>query len=162
MTTHAQQKKKAVELWTEAYHLHMQGDLDEAIELYSRSIDMFPTAEAFTFRGWARSHKDEVDEAIEDCKRAIAVDPEFGNPYNDIGSYLLRKGEREAAIPWLERAKLASRYEPRHFPYLNLGRIFLSLGQLRRALEEFEGALKLNPQDETAPEMIRSLRMSLN
>lgn len=155
-------QRRAIELWHKAYELHMEGRLDEAIELYTQSIEACPTAEAYTFRGWARAHMDQVDEAIADCHRAIAVDPDFGNPYNDIGSYLLRKGEHEAAIPWLQRAKKAPRYEPRHFPYLNLGRIYLSMGHLGQALEEFQGALEINPEDESAAEMVRSLRMKLN
>ena len=52
------------------------------------------------------------------------VDQTFGNPYNDIGSYLVKKGEFDEAIEWLEKAKTAPRYEPRHFPYMNLGRIY--------------------------------------
>ena len=31
----------------------------------------------------------------------------------------------DEAIPWLQKAKQARRYEPRHFPFLNLGRIYL-------------------------------------
>jgi Tfp pilus assembly protein PilF len=55
--------------------------------------------------------------------RAIEIDPEFGNPYNDIGVYLMQRDRLDDAVPWLERAKLAKRYEPRQFPYMNLGRI---------------------------------------
>jgi len=56
-----------------------------------------------------------VDEAIAECKRAIEVDPEFGNPYNDIGSYLIALGRHDEAIPWLEQAIVAPRYDPRHY-----------------------------------------------
>ena len=31
--------------------------------------------------------------------------PTFGNPYNDIGAYLIAKGELDEAIEWLEKAK---------------------------------------------------------
>ena len=31
----------------------------------------------------------QLDEAIEECHRAIRTDPDFGNPYNDIGAYLI-------------------------------------------------------------------------
>lgn len=153
---------QAVALWQQAYAIHMRGQLDEAIELYTRSIQVCPTAEAYTFRGWAHAHRDEIDEAVADCHRAIEVDPEFGNPYNDIGSYLLRQGEPEAAIPWLERAKKATRYEPRHFPFLNLGRIYLSLGRYGQALSEFQGALELNPDDPPTAQIVQDLRMKLN
>ena len=45
------------------------------------------------------------DDAIAECKIAIAVDPDFGNPYNDIGAYLIELGREEEAVTWLERAK---------------------------------------------------------
>ncbi|MBI4542990.1 MAG: hypothetical protein HY705_08170 [Gemmatimonadetes bacterium] len=35
-----------------------------------------------------------LDEAIAECKRAIACDPGFGNPYNDIGVYVMEMGRR--------------------------------------------------------------------
>ena len=59
----------------------------------------------YTFRGWAVSFLGDLDAAIEDCKRAIRIDPDFGNPYNDIGAYLIEQEEWEEAIPWLEKAR---------------------------------------------------------
>jgi Tfp pilus assembly protein PilF len=101
----------------------LAGELEEAIGLFTLSLEAEPTAEAYTFRGWAYSFAGRLDEAIEECRKAIATDPSFGNPYNDIGCYLMEKGDWDDAIPWFERAKTAPRYDPRHFPYLNLGRI---------------------------------------
>jgi len=63
----------------------MQGELDPAIELYRRSIEVCPTAEAHTFLGWTYSFQGRLDEARAECLKAIEVDPHFGNPYNDIG-----------------------------------------------------------------------------
>src|SRR5262245_66073771 len=100
----------------------MAGRLDEAIERYGRSLSIYPTAEAHTFLGWALSYQGKHEEAIVECQRAIAVDPTFGNPYNDIGAYLIELGRPHEAVEWLERAKLAPRYEPRHFPFFNLAR----------------------------------------
>ncbi|MDB5107537.1 MAG: hypothetical protein JWM69_478, partial [Candidatus Binatus sp.] len=86
-------KSRALELWNEALRHHMNNELDPAVELYTKSIAVFPTAEAYTFRGWAYEAMGRVDDAIAECRRAIEVDPTFGNPYNDIGAYLLAKGE---------------------------------------------------------------------
>lgn len=155
-------RRKAIALWKEAYELQQEGQLEEAIARYSSSIDVFPTAEAYTFRGWAKSFLGQIDEAIDDCKKAIAVDPDFGNPYNDIGSYLVRQGKLTDAVPWLEKAKKAPRYEPRHFPYLNLGRIYWAQGLVIRALSEFEQAVSLRPEDPTAAEALRSLRLQIH
>ena len=46
-------RARALELWNEAMRFHMNHDLDRAVELYTKSIEVFPTAEAYTFRGWA-------------------------------------------------------------------------------------------------------------
>ena len=75
-----------------AYEHHMAGRLEEAMAGYRRSIAAHPTAEAHTFLGWAMSFQGRHEEAIAQCKLAIAVDPTFGNPYNDIGAYLIEMG----------------------------------------------------------------------
>jgi Tfp pilus assembly protein PilF len=95
--------------------------VDRAIELYRQSIELYPTAEAHTFLGWAMSFQGHLTEATEECLRAIEIDSEFGNPYNDIGVYLMQQDKLDESISWLEKAKQAKRYEPRQFPFLNLG-----------------------------------------
>lgn len=137
-----------------------KGDLQEAVKLLDRSLDVLPSAEAYTYRGWAYSFEERYDDAIADCQRAIATDPEFGNPYNDIGCYLLSQGDADGAIPWFERAKEAPRYEPRHFPYINLGRILLARGEVERATAEFRKALEIEPRDPVAAKFLRYLEQS--
>jgi Tfp pilus assembly protein PilF len=131
---------RAVRILEKAYEKQRAGELNEAIALYKTSIETYPTAEAHTYLGWTYSFQGRYDEAIEQCKIAITVDPRFGNPYNDIGSYLIQKGKLDEAIPWLELAKKAPRYEPRHFPYLNLFRVYMKQGQLDAAQRELEQA----------------------
>jgi Tfp pilus assembly protein PilF len=155
-------KQQAVGLWMHGQKHHLRGELERAIALYTKSLQLYPTAEAYTFRGWAYSFQGRVDEAIEECKKAIAVDPTFGNPYNDIGSYLVHKGELDEAIEWLEKAKSAPRYEPRHFPYMNLGRIYEQKGMVLRALQEFEAALEIQPGEPTCVAALGRLRGALN
>ncbi|MEQ9323166.1 MAG: tetratricopeptide repeat protein [Polyangiaceae bacterium] len=155
-------ERAALELWEEAQRFHLGGDLDHAIDLYDRSIEIHPTAEAHTFRGWAYSFQGRIEEAIEECHRAIDVDPTFGNPYNDIGSYLMKLGRLDEAPPWFEKAKAADRYEPRHFPYMNLARLFASQGQIARAIDELEGALDHAPGEPSCRTMLSQLRRMLN
>jgi Tfp pilus assembly protein PilF len=153
---------RALTLWREGTSRLMRGELEEAIALFTASLEEEPTAEAYTFRGWAYSFLGKLDEAIEECRKAIATDPGFGNPYNDIGCYLVEQGKGDEAIPWFERAKTAPRYEPRHFPYLNLGRLRASRGELAEALTEFHGALAENPNDPIARHFIETLRLQVN
>jgi Tfp pilus assembly protein PilF len=132
---------RAVRLLQKAYERQSAGAYEDAILLYKASIETHPTAEAHTYLGWTYSFLKRYDEAIEQCKIAITIDPEFGNPYNDIGSYLIHKGQVDQAIPWLQQAKKARRYEPRHFPYLNLYRVYMKLGRLDEAQRELQQAL---------------------
>lgn len=138
-----QKLDRAVRILKEAYERQMAGRLDEAVRLYEASIAEFPTAEAHTFLGWTFSRQGRYEDAIAQCKIAIRIDPEFGNPYNDIGSYLIHLEKVDQAIPWLELAKKARRYEPRHFPYLNLYRVYTKRGELDKAQRELQQALFL-------------------
>src|SRR5215831_15703636 len=101
-------------------------------------------------------------EACAECLKAIDVDPEFGNPYNDIGCYMMQQGKLDEAVPWLERAKRAKRYEPRQFPYMNLARIRMKQGRWWDALREFEQAVRLAPGDADLRRALHSLRARLN
>ena len=154
--------EKALELWQQGTSRLMAGDWDEAVSLFTQSLELRPTAEAYTFRGWAYSFAGRVEEAIEECRKAIATDPSFGNPYNDIGCYLMEQGKLEEAASWFERAKQAPRYEPRHFPYLNLGRLHAARGELAEAVAEFEGALVESPGDPIALQFLESLKYKVN
>jgi tetratricopeptide (TPR) repeat protein len=155
-------RERALALWREGYRLQAAGDLDAAIETYRRSLTVLPTAEAHTFLGWAMSFQGRLDEAIEECHRAIAVDPDFGNPYNDIGVYLMQQDKLEEAIPWLQRAKHAPRYEPRQFPYMNLGRIYLKQRRWWEALRELEDGVRIAPRDAGVHRALHELRGRLN
>lgn len=145
-----------------AYEHHMAGRIDEAIEGYRRSIAVHPTAEAHTFLGWAMSFQGRHEEAIAQCKIAIAVDPTFGNPYNDIGAYLIELGRHDEAPEWLTRAKTAPRYEPRQFPYFNLARVYVKQNRLREAITELRQALAIEPRYEIARQELTRLQAYLS
>ena len=146
----------------QAYEAHMQGRLEEASAHYQRSIALHPTAEAHTFLGWVYSHQGRPDDAIAQCKIAISVDPEFGNPYNDIGAYLIEMGREDEAVEWLERAKRAPRYEPRHYPYFNRARVHVKRHEILEAIRELERALSIEPRYVTARRELHRLRGLLN
>ena len=152
---------RAWEILQDAYQAQMEGDYERAIELYQSSLALHPTAEAHTFLGWTYHFQGRIDEAIAECKRAIEIDPDFGNPYNDIGAYLIEQERYDEAIPWLERATEARRYEPRHFPHYNLGRAYMAIELYGKARHHFEQALKLSPDYTLAREALEKVRRKL-
>ena len=150
--------ERAWELLREAYYHQMQGDYEVAVDLYHRSIAEYPTAEAHTFLGWTYHFQGKIDQAIAECRQAIAIDPDFGNPYNDIGAYLIEKGQYEEAVDWLEQATRTKRYDAYHYPHYNLGRVYVAQGLLNKARDCFQKALELEPRYTLAREALESLR----
>lgn len=138
-------REKAMVYFEQAHRKQMDGEFGEAILLYKRSLATYPTAEAYTFLGWTYSQIGHTEKAIALCQQAIETDPTYGNPYNDIGAYLIDEEKWEEAIPWLQKATKAPRYQTRQFPYMNLGRAYQNLGQYETAKQHFEQALVEEP-----------------
>jgi len=153
---------RAIRLFKEAYDFQMKGELDAAVKLYKESIENYPTAEAYTFLGWTYSFMGRLDDAIAECHKAIEVDPTFGNPYNDIGAYLLQKGDPDGAIPWLERALHAPRYASYHYAHMNLGRAYEAKRDWLRAKTEYEKALLMERDYRPAAQAYARIRALLN
>ncbi len=153
---------KAQEYLERAYKLQMDGDYEEAIRNYKLSIEFFPTAEAHTFLGWAYSFLGDLEQAIEECKVAIDIDTDYGNPYNDIGSYLIQQGSYDEAITWLEMALKAKRYDSYHYAHLNLGRAYELKGLWFEALDEYKTAMDMSPKYELAKKLYYTLQGKLN
>lgn len=156
----AQQPARARAAWG-AFHLgyvhQMTGEFHNAVDAYTASAAIVPSAEAYTFRGWATSFLGDLHAAIDDCKKAIDTDPALGNPYNDIGAYLLELDRPREAVEWLEDATEAERYPSRQFPYLNLGRAYLDLGEETQARDALEQALEIDPDCEPARRLLRRI-----
>ena len=155
-------KPEALELFHKAYEYQMKGELSEAERCYKQSIELYPTAEAHTFLGWTYSFDGLYDDAIEECRKAIRLDPDFGNPYNDIGAYLIEKGHFDEAIPWLEKAVSAKRYDSYCFPHYNLGRVWEAKGEWNKALDCYKRALQANPDYTLASRALAALQGLFN
>lgn len=137
--------QQALEYFHRALALQKRGDLGSALRDYRNSIALFPTPEAHTFLGWCYARLHLIDQAIAECHKAIALDADYGNPYNDIGAYLIDQGHLSESALWLERAKAARRYTTPEFPRFNLGRIHEKRRNLWLALDAYEDALALKP-----------------
>ena len=136
---------RAYLLWQQGNMLHLQGRFQAAADKFRESIAVLPTAEGHTFLGWSLSMLGHLDEAIAECETAIALDPDYGNPYNDIGVYLIDLGRADEAPPWFEKAIAAERYCCYQFPHFNLGRVRFMRGDLVGARRSFEESLRHDP-----------------
>ncbi|MDQ4076409.1 MAG: tetratricopeptide repeat protein [Chloroflexota bacterium] len=144
------------------YRLQQEGRPGHALREYRRSIALFPTAEAYTFLGWALSTLGRYEEAIEHCQTAISLDPDYGNPYNDIGAYLIELERWDEAAPWLRLALSAPNYAARYYAHYNLGRVHQHYGRYRDARASYRTALKEEPTFEVAQTALMKVTALLN
>lgn len=153
---------QAADHFHRAYRRQMEGDFASAIRDYKISLRIFRTCEAHTFLAWVYSFLKLYELAIEECRLAIEVDPDFGNPYNDIGVYLMELDRPAEAIPWLRQATVAPRYDARVYAYYNLGRVFERLGDLTSAEVAYRDAIAADPMYHQALHALQRLLGSFN
>ena len=156
------QQQKALVLFEEAFHCLQDGETEEAVRLCQASIAEFPTAEAYTALGWAYSCLGDLSQAIAECLRAISLDPNLGDPYNDVGLYLLAQDELDEAIPWFEKAIGAPSYETPGCSWMSLGEIYMSKELPGKARSCFERAKALAADDDCAREAYEEADLLIN
>lgn len=139
------------------YQHQVEGNLSAAAECYARSIELHPSAEAHTFLGWVLCLMGEVDGAISECKKALKLNPQFGNAWNDMGVYLTKKKDFKGAIHYLKKACKAKNYDNHAFPHFNLALVYAQKGMLLKAKDELKEALKLDQRFASAKEFLEQI-----
>ena len=111
-------KYEAKQLFHEAYRAQLAENYETAIELYKRSIETYPTAEAHTFLGWVYSFQERYDEAIagaSDYQRSVRVADIYGYipvppvvPHFPMPTGRMLGSDREAQIAYLRGEQAAA------------------------------------------------------
>lgn len=157
-----QQREKRYEaMIQEGHEAIFHKDYAKALEAFLKAQNYIEKAEVLTLIGWAHSLVGQMEKAKSYCLKAIQKDPDYGPPYNDLGSYLLAEGQVEESLKWFDLAKRAINYQNREYPYINSGRAFMTKKDLNRALEEFSKALTLAPYHEDLHKTVEKLKRSL-
>ncbi len=157
----AKREEKYEKYISEAHVLVAKKDLAGALELFEKARGHKETAEVLTLMGWVTSQMGNSEDAKSLCLKAIEIDPEYGAPYNDMGTLLLNEGHINESIKWYELAKRAPKYTNREYPYINAGRAYMQLNNFDKAMEEFEVALKLVPENQELRHTVSKIRSSV-
>lgn len=157
-----QRQKKHDQLITLGHQSIFQKKYYQAQELFEKALALKETPEALTLLGWVFSLIGQIDKAKSSCLKAIKKNPNYGPPYNDLGSYLLNEGEVEESLRWFQLAKKCSEYQSREYPYINAGRAYMAKKEYKKALDEFHQALALAPYHHQLKETINKLKKSLS
>ncbi|OPH58323.1 hypothetical protein BC351_23440 [Paenibacillus ferrarius] len=137
-----------------AYIRARQGRFEEAIELCTKglarmdeiygnekyalhqSILVYNTGQVYELVG-------DFDKAYETYKHAIALDPNYGEYYNDMANLLKKAGKFEDALAYYDKAiELCPPYYEAH---INRGDLYEKLGRIAEAEADYQRALILKP-----------------
>ncbi len=157
-----QRDKKCQELIQEGHEAIFNKEHDKALEKFTKALNYKETAEILTLVGWVHSLKENNEKAKTYCLKAIQKDPDYGPPYNDLGSLLLAEGQIEESLKWFDLAKKATNYQNREYPYINAGRAYMTKKNLTKALEEFSKALTLAPFHDELHHTVEKLKQSIH
>ncbi|MCO4794902.1 MAG: tetratricopeptide repeat protein [Bacteriovoracaceae bacterium] len=156
-----QRNKKYDQLLQDGHEAVFKKDLDKALELFTKAMNFKETAEILTLVAWVHSMKQGYEKAKSLCLKAIQKDPDYGPPYNDLGTYLLSEGQVDESLKWFNLAKKAINYQNREYPYINSGRAWMAKKNFEKALDEFSKALTLAPFHEELHQTVEKLKKSL-
>ena len=103
---------------------------------------------AYINRGVAYTKKGEVDRAIADYTKAIAIDPKLAQAYNNRGVVYKKKGEVDRAIA--DYTKAIALNPNLAGAYYNRGYAYTKKGKVDRAIADYTKAIALDPDDAEA------------
>jgi len=102
------------------------------------------SAETYNVLGLALAERGEMEPAIAEFRRALALDPDAGAAHWHLGAALASRGAQEEATRHLQRAvELDPRNSQAHS---DLGLMLAAQGKLDEAVDHLEQALALDPQ----------------
>ena len=148
--------------FNKACNLHNRGNIIKAIENFKLSLRYNTTSKAHYWLACAYGLQGRFEAAIDQCIIVTLIEPDNGNPYNDVGSYLIDLCRFDEAVEWLDMALNTPINEYRYYPLYNLGRIAEAKGDWAEAITCYAEALKLKPSYKAAEVSMTRIYSYLN
>ena len=125
-------------------NLYTQGQLQQALSKAIQMLERFPNSVIlYNIAGASNAGLMQFDAAINNYKKALKINPDYPDAYNNMGNALKDKGDLEAAI---ESYKQALKIKPDYAQaYNNMGIALKGKGDLEAAIESYKQALKIKP-----------------
>ncbi len=172
-------EREAISIFDQAVELHGKKQLDSAIAKLTAVVGMQPNnSEAYNLLGVCYDEKGQFQEAQNEYKKAAKLEPINARFLNNLGYSYYLSGNDKQAIKWYQKAVKFTPDDKRvqnnlglaygrkgdftkakaefvkavgeHGALLNMGYLFSQQGRYQQAIEQFEAALKLQPNSTVA------------
>ena len=128
-----------------------QQRVNESIERYAAALGVEPdNARLHNGMAAALSAAGRYDEALGFARTSVDLEPDYLDAQTNLGTLHARIGEIEEALDILEPAALMGRDQGNLSPILNLGLVYLEIGEWDKAIQMLGVVVTYNP---SAPEM---------
>jgi protein O-GlcNAc transferase len=130
-------------------HLHQQGRLDQAEEIYRQILQFQPlNSDALHLLGVVAMQKGDNPSAVESIHRAIQIQPHHPIYLNNLGNALRQQGRYLDAVGCYQEA--IARKPDLAEAYINMGIAYHCLGRYDQAIATYQQALQLKPESPEA------------
>ena len=137
-------EQRAEKQLQEGMSLMGSGAYRDAMASFDRSIQIWPhAANPYLQRGSAHQILGESDAALADFNRALDLDPELAQAHTGRGTIYRDRGDLKAAL-----AEFAAslHMEPTVSAYYERGHTYESLGEHRKAIDDYDRGIALMPE----------------
>lgn len=129
------------------FYLRFQGDLAGSEAELTRATELDPgTVKHWRQLGATLAAKGDLPRALAAFERALDIAPEDAESLREKGQVLMAQGKTNEGLPLLEKAAALGTQDDLTLRY-NLGQHFQLAGEHERALEHFQAASKVAPDD---------------
>ncbi|MBF0359313.1 MAG: tetratricopeptide repeat protein [Magnetococcales bacterium] len=134
----------ADEILQQAISAHQSGQIDAAIQLYNRALEIQPeNSVVLSNLGVALQAQGKLDEAAASCQKAIKFKPDYLEAYSNLGNILQDMCRYDEAVENYQKALLIN---PGHIATLyNFGTFLQRVGELDAAVLSYRRVIAINP-----------------
>ena len=118
---------------------------DEALIFCEASIAFHPTAEDYCLRGMIYSKINEVEEAAEDYRKAIDLEPSYKEAYYELGKLQFENNQFESAVSSLNKAEELGAHSVEL--YLVLAESYIQVKNFPAAINSLKEIEKKEPEN---------------
>lgn len=124
-------------------------EYDDALEAYTKAVQLKPIAGAFYHIGWIHNDRDEFTQAIEPLSQAARLRADYAEPHQELGYAYYKLGRSQEAIPEFQNAiSLKPGYG---LAYLGLGDVyFYQTKQYAPAMNAYREGVRYKTDNATA------------
>ena len=132
-------------MWIKAFYaLVKEDDRENAFRTLQQITEKYPKEkEAYYWLGVFYRAEGNYDKAVEEHKKTLNLDPNFGQAHNDLGYIYLDMGNFKKS---LEHLKIYQSLNPEDAnPFDSLGEVYFRMGRFEEAIAKYKEALEIKP-----------------